>query len=112
MLFLSPAVADDAAAAYIPETLKVSGVVLVEQPTEDPRDPDGPKLGNSAIVNGKIWWEGQTIKVKKTADEDDDSWVTLTLTKVEKAKGKRGSVLTFTVELTRHLDKPTFTIAS
>lgn len=122
MLMLSPAMAQDDvspvtsgstspitssdATPYIPETLEVTGVAIVSTPKTDPRDPKGPKLGSSAIVNGRIWWEGTTLKIRK----DDNSWVTLTLTKVEMIKGK-GGVLTFTIELTRHQNKPTFQVA-
>lgn len=107
MLMLSPLAAqDNPAAPYIPQKMEVTGVAIVENPRVDPRNPKGPKLGSSAIVNDQIWWEGQTIKVRK----DDDSWVTLTLTKVEMVKGK-GGVLTFTIELTRHLNKPTFKVS-
>jgi hypothetical protein len=107
MLMLTPLTAqDNPAAPYIPDKMVVTGAVVVKTPRIDPRDPKGPKLGNSAIVNGMIWWEGRTAKVRK----DDNSWVTLTLTKVEMVKGK-GGVLTFTVELTRHAEKPTFQVA-
>lgn len=107
MLMLSPLAAqDNPAAPYIPAKMEVTGVVIVKKPQVDPRNPKGPKLGNSAIVNGAIWWEGQTIKVRR----DDNSWVTLTLTKVEMVKGK-GGVLTFTVEFTRHAEKPTFQVS-
>ena len=106
IVLLSPAVAqDNSADPYIPEKMEVTGAAVVEKPKVDPRNPKGKKLGSSAIVNDKIWWEGATIKVRKS----DDSFVTLTLTKVEMVKGK-GAVLTFTVELTRHLEKPTFTV--
>jgi len=106
LFMLSPLAAqDNPAAPYIPQKIEVTGVAVVENPKVDPRNPKGPKLGSSAIVNDSIWWEGQTIKIRK----DDDSWVTLTLTKVERVKGK-GGVLTFTVELTRHAEKPTFQV--
>ena len=107
MLMLSPLAAqDNPADPYIPAKMEVTGVAVVENPQVDPRNPKGPKLGSSAIVNGQIWWEGQTIKVRR----DDNSWVTLTLTKVEMVKAK-GGVLTFTVELTRHAEKPTFQVS-
>jgi hypothetical protein len=116
MLMLSPVIAQDTpnpninndateAVPYVPEKMEVTGVAVVAKPQVDPRNPKGPKLGSSAIVNGQIWWEGQTIKVRK----DDDSWVTLTLTKVEMVKGK-GGVCTFTVELASS-DKPTFKVS-
>ena len=106
ILMLSPLAAqDNPADPYIPQKMEVTGVAVVENPRVDPRNPEGPKLGSSAIVNDRIWWEGQTIKVRR----DDDSWVTLTLTKVEMVEGK-GGVLTFTVELTRHAEKPTFQV--
>ena len=106
LFLLSPLSAqDNPADPYIPDKMEVTGAVVVEKPQIDPRDPKGPKLGSSAIVNGRIWWEGKTTKVKRSGD----SWVTLTLTKVEMVKGK-GAVLTFTVELTRHLEKPTFKV--
>jgi hypothetical protein len=105
LVLVSPLTAqDNPADPYIPEKMEVTGAVVVEKPQVDPRSPKGPKLGSSAIVNGQIWWEGQTVKVRK-----DNGWVTLTLTKVEMVKGK-GAVLTFTVELTRHLEKPTFKV--
>lgn len=104
MFFLSPLSAqDNPADPYVPDKMEVTGAVLVEKPVVNPRDPKGPKLGSSAIVNDRIWWEGETIKVRK-----GDGWVTLTLTKVERVKGQ--FVLTFTVEFTRHLEKPTFKV--
>jgi len=107
MLMLSPLTAqDNPATPYIPAKMVVTGAAVVKTPRIDPRDPKGPKLGSSAIVNGRIWWEGHTAKVRK----DDTHWVTLTLTKVEMVKGK-GATLTFTVELTRHQDKPTFQVS-
>ena len=105
LFLISPVSAqDNPADPYIPNKMKVTGVVVVKNPAVNPRNPKGPKLGSSAIVNDRIWWEGETIKVRK----DDGGWVTLTLTKVEFVKGK--GVLTFTVELTRHLEKPTFKV--
>lgn len=75
-----------------PVKLDITGVVIVDKPRPDPRDPKR-MLGNSAIVNDTIWWEGQTVRLRK----DDDSWITLTLVKVELVEGK-GGVCTFRVE--------------
>tara|TARA_B100001109_G_scaffold241012_1_gene224807 strand:+ start:102 stop:446 length:345 start_codon:yes stop_codon:yes gene_type:complete len=77
-----------------PLSLEVTGVVVSHS----------KKFKSSAIVNDRIWWEGQTIRVRK----EDDTWVTLTLTKVEMIQG-RGGVLTFTVE-TEDEEKPTFQV--
>ena len=77
-----------------PLPLDVTGVVV----------SSSKRYKSSAIVNDRIWWEGQTIRLRK----EDDSWVTLTLTKVEMIQG-RGGVLTFTVE-TENEEKPTFQV--
>jgi len=86
------AVPTSAAEIDAPVKLDISGVVVVDKPRPDPRDPKR-MLGNSAIVNDTIWWEGQTIRLRK----DDNTWITLTLVKVEMVKGK-GGVCTFRVE--------------
>jgi len=80
-----------------PVKMEVTGVVVVSKTKK--------KLKNAAIVNDAIWWEGQTIKVRK----DDDTWIILTLSKVEIVKGK-GGVLTFLVEDGSN-DLPTFKVA-
>ena len=77
-----------------PLPLEVTGVVVSHT----------PKIKSAAIVNDSIWWEGDTIKLRK----EDNSWVTLTLTKVEMVEG-RGGVLTFTIKTDAKVD-PTFKV--
>lgn len=83
----------NAAEIEAPIALEVTGVVVSHS----------NKYKSSAIVDDRIWWEGETKRIRK----EDDSWVTLTLTKVEMVKGK-GGVLTFTVETD---NKDTFTVS-
>ena len=70
------------ALAIEPSDLEVTGVVVSHT----------KRYKSSAIVNDRIWWEGETLRLR----QDDDSWVTLTLVKVEMVEGK-GGVLTFKV---------------
>jgi hypothetical protein len=89
-LMLSPAIA---AEIDPPIKFDITGVVVSHT----------DKIKSSAIVDDRIWWEGETIRVRN----EDDEWLTLTLIKVEMVEGK-GGVCTFQVEEDVE-DKSTFT---
>jgi len=99
LLLLSPVFAVE---IEPPTALEVTGVVVSHT----------DNVQSAAIVNDRIWWEGETIRLRT----EDKGWITLTMIRVEMIEGK-GGVCTFQVEDSLVVvegedtdDKPTFSV--